>query len=130
MFSIESLPRCVGTILSPRHVLSAASCFCNYDRRFDVVFRSRTADCSDRAMGKRRHNYGNPMDTVLLATFPYTPQGQRFMPEFIEVSWVSLHPRYVEVTTQVLLQSKFRPNDSTDTKSEQICVTELFRAKC
>ena len=38
---------------------------------------------------------GNPMDTVLLATFPYTPQGQKFMPEFIEVSWVSLHPRYV-----------------------------------
>ena len=36
---------------------------------------------------------GNPMDTVLLATFPYTPQGQKFMPEFIEVSWVSLHPR-------------------------------------
>ena len=35
------------------------------------------------------------MDTVLLATFPYTPQGQKFMPEFIEVSWVSLHPRYL-----------------------------------
>ena len=27
-----------------------------YCRRFDVVFQSHTADCSDSAMGKRRHN--------------------------------------------------------------------------
>ena len=42
------------------------------------------------------------MDTVLLATFPYTPQGQKFMPEFIEVSWVSLHPRYLHMTMEGL----------------------------
>ena len=78
-----SRPRCVGTVLSPRHVLSAASCFCNADRRFDAVFQSHAAgtdaaDCSGEGrrggMGKRRHNYGSPMDTVVRESLhlPYT----------------------------------------------------------
>ena len=34
---------------------------------------------------------------IAVATFPYTPQGQKFMPEFIEVSWVAVHPSYTKV---------------------------------
>ncbi|XP_059090542.1 uncharacterized protein LOC131886277 isoform X2 [Tigriopus californicus] len=95
--------KCIGTILTVRHVLTAASCLCSTDPRYNVYEDGDPNSCAKGSEGAdqydfRRHRNGNPLKNVFVYLGERDVYGRRFEPNLFRVTWVSVHPSYRRLT--------------------------------
>ncbi|XP_040583262.1 uncharacterized protein [Lepeophtheirus salmonis] len=96
----EKMP-CTGTVLSPRHVITVASCICDpHDISYNIWRGSNVNACIDKATrtanDPRRMHYGGSREFKELTIRPpyKSPSGRLVKPKSFEVLWVTLHPNY------------------------------------